>query len=422
MFVKDIFKELFRETKVILILAVCLLIPINILAKQLPSYQKYEGTIKPGLVIDQKNVNQYEEELRSLLPPSKWKWCIDIGLKKGLVTMPIVEKKYFPPSKGYRDATAKYAEKCKIGSNNQLIGWVAGTPFPNPSDALELAWDCYPEISHGTSADDTKMPKANFAWYKKDKYEKYFAWWHCKKKFMGRTDIPPIPSLKEGKSNNVSSKETLFITQPFEARGFSMIRVRYWDIDKDDDVYSYIPAIRRVRRLTGADVNDPLLGSDAIQDDFEVWRQKLTSTMTFKVLECRDYLVPVTYTERPPELCKGLPVFQVNWELRPLWVLEIMINDSNYMYSRRVLYVDKEEGNYTIYWGEGYDQRGRMGRANGHAAPSDKGNGLRNLYAWLWINCITDHYTALDMRPAPSHEPLDAAKTFSFKALLKGAR
>ena len=414
-------KKLFQKIMPGLVLGTGLLIPVSLSAGQLPPYQKYEGPVKPGIIINQQNLQQYEEELAKLLPPAKLQWYL-LGLKKGLVTMPVVETKFFPPSKGYQEATRKYSKNCKVESNNQLSGWVAGTPFPDPKTVLELAWNCYPEISHGSSADDTKMPETKFSWFNIYKYEKYFSWWHCKKKFMGRTDISPLPQVKTSESSSVSSKETMFITQPFEARGFSMIRIRYWDINKTDDVYSYIPAIRRVRRLTGADVNDPVLGSDAIQDDFEVWRQKFSSLMTFKVTECRDFLAPCTYTVRPPELCKGLPCFQVNWELRPMWVMEIMINDPDYMYSRRIIYIDKEEGNFTIYWGEQYDQRGRMWRANGQGAVADNGDGLRNLFAWMYMNCITDHYTAMDMRPAPDFTPLDPAKIFSFKGLLRRAR
>ena len=416
-------KRLFRKVMVKAgLIGTYLLIPVVLFAEGLPPCQRYEGPIKPGIVISQHNIDKFEEDLRKLLPQAKHQWCIDIGLKKGLITMPIVKTEYFPPSKGYQEATRKYAGDCKIGDDNQLVGWVAGTPFPNPANALELAWNCYPEVSHGSSADDSKMPNSRFSWYIGDKYEKYFSWWMCKKKFMGRTDIQPLPHLKGTESSNVSSKETIFITQPFEARGFSMIRVRYWDMDKNDDVYSYIPAIRRVRRLTGADVNDPLLGSDAIQDDFEVWRQKFTTQISFNVLECRDFLVPCTYTELPEGLCEGLPCFQVNWELRSLWVMEINIDDPDYMYSRRIIYIDREEGNYTIYWGEEYDQRGRKWRANGQGAVSDNGEGLRLGYAWIYMNCLTNHYTAFDIKPAPDFTPLNPARVFTFKGLLRRAR
>ena len=60
------------------------------------------------------------------------------------------------------------------------------------------------------------------------------------------------------------------ISEPQDVRGFILLRHKYWDPTKPDDVFSYIPALKRIRRLTGGDVTDPLLGSDAVPDDFEV--------------------------------------------------------------------------------------------------------------------------------------------------------
>ena len=167
-----------------------------------------------------------------------------------------------------------------------------------------------------------------------------------------------LGDMKDFTEKGVSLRESLLISEPNEVKGFIHLKTRYWDIDKADEVYAYIPALRRVRRLTGADLTDPLLGSDATPDDFEVWRQKLTSKMKIRVLEHRDYLVPKTYIgmENKPayDYKKTGPYAQVEWELRPQWVLEIMINDPNYVYSKRVLYVDAippdQGGCYLLYW------------------------------------------------------------------------
>ena len=63
-------------------------------------------------------------------------------------------------------------------------------------------------------------------------------------------------------------------------------------MDVADQCYGYIPAIRRIRRLTGSNLIDPVLGSDYTPDDGEVWRQKFTSKWRFRALEYRDFLVP----------------------------------------------------------------------------------------------------------------------------------
>src|SRR3990172_8022843 len=72
---------------VLLVFALC---PLLVSAAELPHYQKYEGPIKPGVVITKENWEKYLPELQKLLPPSKLKWY-GMGVREGLVTMPIVK-------------------------------------------------------------------------------------------------------------------------------------------------------------------------------------------------------------------------------------------------------------------------------------------------------------------------------------------
>jgi len=204
---------------------------------------------------------------------------------------------------------------------------------------------------------------------------------------------------------------------------------------KADECYAFIPAIRRIRRLTGSDFTDPLLGTDATTDDFEVWRQKIDSRMKFRVLEYRDFLVPRIYLgmENKPDYDykKHGPCFQVEWEIRPQWVLEIMINDPDYVYSKRVIYIDAvpvdQGGSYRPYWGEAYDQKGRVWRCSGYATPAANKEGFVNLFNWGFVNYQTDHYTVMNGYPAylkgfDETFPLKEDEAFSIKGLLKRAR
>lgn len=395
-----------------------------------PPYEPYKGTIKPGVTITKENLPQYEEELKKLLPPGRHHWFFELGLKPGRITVPVQEVEFFPPKAGYRKWTERSRGKCSIGDGNELLNWEAGIPFPEPKNALEVGWNCYPEIAHATSAEDMHMKKTVLSLYNRNgKYEKHFAWLHYKKKYRGRTDIPPIPQMPEATGRGILSKESLVVIEPHEVRGFIQLRTRYWNVEDDDDSYAYLPALRRLRRLTGADVCDPMLGSDLPQDDYETWRQKLDGKMEFKLIALRDFLVPATYDERWSEdLARG-PCFQINWEIRPCLVLDIITNDPNYMYSRRRLYVDATtEGNWIIWWGENFDQRGRMWRAlgvtpvahlRGTTPDLQKIRGFRNLWGYVITNEITHHYTIAVGDPVFfAIEP----KFFNIKTLLRLSR
>ncbi len=409
-----------------------ILLPVFLGAAELPDYKKYTGPIKPGVVITKANFDTYLPELQKLLPPARLEWY-SMGVKGGLVTMPIVKTTILPPTKGQREATRRYAGTARVGADNQLYDWVAGIPFPEPRNALEVAWNCYPIINR-TGGHDESLFYAWFGLFKGTKYEKHFTWDAFTSKARARTDIPPLGDMPDFTERGVSYKEGILIYEPNEVKGFIQLRIKYWDMNKADECYAYIPAIRRVRRLTGADLTDPLLGSDTVNDDFGIWRQKLDPRQKFRVLEHRDFLVPKTYVglESKPayDYKKHGPCFQVEWEIRSQWVLEIMINDPDYVYSKRILYADgvplDQGGEYYAYWGEQYDQKGRLWKASG-MFPGGNKEGFKGLFFAIYMNYQTDHYTAMDAIPAYVKDfdktfPLKEDESFTIKGLSKRAR
>jgi len=412
------------------------LFPVFLAAAELPVYKKYEGSIKPGVVITKENFDTYLPELQKLFPPARLKWCSH-GVKEGLITIPIAKTIYHLQTKGQLEATRKYAGTARIGADNQLYNYVAGLPFPEPTKASEIARNVDSNLSRAGAHDDFFMGHAFFAMFQGTKYEKHFVWDLFDRKYRGRMDIPPLGDMPEFTDRGVGFKESIIIYEPNEVRGFIQLRIRYWDINKVDDSYAYIPALRRVRRLTGADLTDPLLGSDAANDDFDTWRQKIDSKMTFRVLEHRDFLVPKTYTEleenRPEwNYKKTGPFFQTEWEIRPLWVLEIMINDPDYIYSKRVVYIDStppgQGGRYVPYWGEMYDQKGRLWKAGSCTGRIVSNGGFESMLGYIWMNCQTGHYTSMSGRSPylgkdfNKNFPLDEDAAFSIKGLLKRVR
>jgi len=413
-----------------------ILFPVFSEAQNFPPYQKYEGPLKPGMEITRENFDQYSFELKKLLMPSKFQWYA-MGITEGLVTMPIGEARQCSLSKGQINATLKYKGTARISANNQLENWTAGVPFPEPKNSLELAWDANPTIYRAGHSDDCVQPSA-FALYRGTRYEKRFVWNLYNRQCRGRMDIPPLGDLPSFTNGGISQKESLLVFEPHEVRGFIQLRIRYWAVDKPDSCYGYIPTIRRIRRLTGSDLTDPLLGSDCVPDDFEAWRQKLDDKMEFRILECRDFLVPRTYIgskNKPPyDYRKHGPCVQAISEFRTLWVMEVTLKDPDYVYSKRLFYINAtpfdEKGDFLIYWGENFDLKGRLWRAGGFAVHYDNGEGFRTLNNWIYMNVRSNHYSMMDnFKPCydpPEHFhkvlPLKEDQAFSIKGLLRRAR
>ncbi len=387
--------------------------------------------IKPGVIITKENFSRYSSSLEELLIPGYYLHIMGSkAIRKGWITIPVVEPKWkYQPPPGFVEASRKnLAEKrCNIGSENQLLGFIGGLPFPDPQNGLELGWNA----SHRRLATEDKEFPADFKLFNAEgKQERYFSWHLWKKMWIGRTDITPIPEIPEN-NGVLDSKESIVIDRPHDVKGFCLIRVRYVDLGKADDCYSYIPALRRMRRLTGSDLTDPLLGSDAIPDDFEAWRQKIDNKMTFKILGTKNFLVPRHYTteeisstrgERPPEFIRG-SCFQVEWEIKSLWILEIKPNRPDYPYRKRLVYVEKDDGTATLYGGDNYDHRGRLSHTNTFITHYFHPDTLFRMWCTaVYRNTLTNHSTMLDMYPILGPELNIPIEVFTVRGLLKRAR
>ena len=244
---------------------------------------------------------------------------------------------------------------------------------------------------------------------------------------MGRVEIPPIP--EEPENNGVIQYKLYFLVlAPFDVRGFCQLRISYEDVKKDDDCYGWIPALRRIRRLTGKDLTDPILGSDTCLDDFECWQQKINTKLTFK-LDNSEFLVPATYSEKPLKPYLKGNCYQVKWEKRPLYILDVYPNDPDYIYSKRVIYVDKEGQTFALFGAHEYDQKGRIWRSLSQIIPSvypDKHHFGNNIGAGTWwgstyFDHISGHSSIYDMFPI-FDDPECTPGLFSIKGLLKEAR
>ncbi len=414
------------------------LFPVFLGAAELPTYQKYQGPIKPGIVITSKNYQQYLPELQKLLNPGMYNMVVQ-GLERGLLTLPIEKTVEYPQPKAHEYYTQKYAGTSKIGPKGELVGWKAGMPFPYPKNAREVGWNADRKYQAGD-----QLSTKNGKWLLFDrggKLERSLTWDYWEMKYTGRCLLSPIHEVP-GNNGIIQKKFSFRILDPFDIRGFSMIRIRYEDIKKPDDVYSYIPAIRRVRRLTGSDTADPMLGTDIIYDDFNLFYQKITPEVTFEVVE-KDMLVTSHWLPDQEGGKRFAPLkgncFQVSWQIRPVWVLTMYPNDPNYPYSKRVIVVEKQRRIPNGYAVDTYDQSGRLYRGQwfinrieddlvliGQEGKVNKAIGAPPYYEGStagvrYDDFLSGHSTVLQNDFIAS-DPFIEPKTFSFELVLKGIK
>ena len=320
-------------------------------------------SIKPGLVITPENVAKYEKELRELFPYG-FDWEVDRMTGTGLyanynyspLEMVIVPTTHAWNDYGYLQATKKYASTCKVGANDALEGWVAGLPFPKPKNALEIVHN-YDRLT--IMGDNLNSMPLQFGLYGKDgqreRVEKIELHWN---NYVGRIKVPPFPTIPG--FEDIYEKGSIVALFPYDLKGFAAVRTRYADPRKEDSFVTYVPSMRRIRRLAGSNTQDPLVGSDISWEDWKGYWSKLSihpaeyELVGEAVVLCPSFNPkPIEYFEKYGGWCQ-----RYWWERRPVWVVKIKSKEPTYIYGARLWYVDKET--FALQQEIFYDQKGRV--------------------------------------------------------------
>ena len=111
------------------------------------------------------------------------------------------------------------------------------------------------------------------------------------------------------------SKSLMFFQSPADVKGTGFLQYDYDDPDKEDDRWLYLPALKKVRRISGSSKNDYFMGTDFTYDDMgnravEEDHHKLLREEEVDSLKC--------------------------------WVLESTPKDEDYMYSRTVRWIRQD--------------------------------------------------------------------------------
>jgi len=156
-------------------------------------------------------------------------------------------------------------------------------------------------------------------------------------------------------------------TSPYDIAGTAVLTYRYRDPKVEDNSFAYVPAIRRVRRMTPANRSDGMMGSDMAVDDAGMYDGKVTA-MKWRFLRKEERLVPFVgkdperivptedgewaTTEYITEIVfgyekkgwQGAPWAPLNfiWVKRPVYVIEVTPKDPYYNYGTQLIWVDTE--------------------------------------------------------------------------------
>ncbi len=73
--------------------------------------------------------------------------------------------------------------------------------------------------------------------------------------------------LSFSKDYGKDTKTLFYFRKPADVKGVGFLTFNYDDLSRDDDRWLYLPALKKVRRISGSSKNDYFMGSDFTYDD-----------------------------------------------------------------------------------------------------------------------------------------------------------
>lgn len=303
--------------------------------------------VQPGDVISKANV----DKVKDLFPPSMLRWFTDGWKMEPAVTIKVVAPTPNMPPRAFQDETRKNAARVTLTADGKLRGYTAGLPFPDPQEpnkALKIMWNNY----YRWRGDDFSYPGGFMVnGRKKGSSISYgLADIHFLR-FTGRTNVKPVPNLPN--PHNLEWAYTLDSLAPPEWKGMLSLVWRYNDPDKPDDMWTYLPTMRRTLRMVSRERSNPVRGTTSTMDDYYGFDGKI-SEFTYKLVGEQKVLAVMNQSNIN---IKGEhPILSDNYELRDCYVLDITSKDSRYPERVRRVWVTKDI--YFVIYSESWDKSG----------------------------------------------------------------
>lgn len=263
---------------------------------------------------------------------------------------------FVPETPNFIAASQANAGKANLAADGSLdnLAELAGRLFMDPGeDATKMAWN-FEMQNRGDSFNYRKYsPNVN----PKNRSERMADQEYTEFYFINRTELDPKPAI-DNNPRGYRRGMFLHMYMPAEFLNTRMYTLRFSDQKKEDDSYLWYSQFRRIRRVNTAQRTDAIDGSDLIYDDEYLWDGQLSrNTYTYKgkkelLTDRHDGVGRISRI--PGQVLSN----DMTFERCNLLIVDAINKDPNYLYSKRVWYLDPET--YYIMYSEIYDQQGRF--------------------------------------------------------------
>ena len=310
-----------------------------------------------------------EAELKpgETIAPHNWERIKDMvgenflsRVKQGYTVQIKPPTRYQPPRE-YVEATKKHSAGVQLGSNGELLNYVAGLPFPtidprDPQAGQKIAWNFYwrwqgDDYKGGGGTENGRMITYAIEKDGSERRADAYSYFLFPRTRVTLDPKPVIPGYEHIDSINIRVS-----SYPRDSSGTTTLEIRYSDPKRPDDLYLYIPSLRRIRRSTTTQRCQTLAPGEFNLDDVDFFRGKITD-FNYKLTGEKKVLTNYAQEHVPYRRKTGdyLPADE-KWEVQEAYVLEITPKDPSYCYPKKVLWIDKVAWETT--WGMIWDRKG----------------------------------------------------------------
>jgi hypothetical protein len=343
--------------------------PINSAAASL-GVAAGQRTIPDGTVITMQNWRDYREFMPDGMAAffeGKYFWKMPPD-----VQMPVGPTIIHPLPKGYMEATEKYSAQVKINQladgGLTLTGYSGGIPFPNP-DEPHKGWKILANLWYRYTPHLTVNTRGVVCFADSGGQISCKAGMKVYRQLSFNTD-PGIPSIFPGAEDKYFTQFEM-VQEPEQERYTAVLAISHADLTRPEEVYVFIPSLRRYQTLSPSARCSPDLGTDETPDDRRYGFDSNLTQLSAEFVAARKILSLVGFTMpagRFPEnydMPLGWPKPSWGkWQLRDVYQVnmsKLPSQSSGYCFARRAVYVDA-----TIYaplWEDLYDKKMQPNRS-----------------------------------------------------------
>ncbi len=311
-------------------------------------------SIPPGTKITLQNWQRYKKFMpigMQAMFSQQYRWKIGAGPEFAMEVGPTIP---VPQARRLVQDTEKYSGQTKLvkvdSGGYTAQGYTAGVPFPKPSGdqtGYQVLYNAFygfiPPVYRYTT-------KANLVDRFDNKFPQYTEVIYWRLNHISDPDMPISPPYGTG----LLQAARYFVLSPEQMRYTTQLAQQPDDPQKVQEIYVFLPSLRRSLRLSSAARCSPILGSDWVQDDnsdgmaFQIPNFRADFLGERKILALVHAKNPERYDEKNYLISSsqpGWPTSRVGqWELRNVMVVDTspLPTMGKYCYSHKVAFIDKD--------------------------------------------------------------------------------